>query len=162
MMLPHFCGKTRYDVSTERTCSKESPTWPPDLVCPAKPGVEQIPMGGTWPAERIDIDEGVKATLSKQAKVHFITAYLEYLYDQGIKSEYYYVGDASRFLRFLIQNSKPGDVEAFLSSSSSPAYRKRLEMTLRKFYAFAAERLDVTNNPLENRRRPAAGPIDNA
>ena len=97
--------------------------------------------------------------VSKQARVHFLTAYLEYLYDQGSKSEYYYVGDASRYLRFLIQNSRPEDIQAFLSTSSSAAYRRRLAMTLKKFYAFAAERLDVTNDPFMT--QPGATPIDN-
>lgn len=98
----------------------------------------------------------VMIPMGKQSKVHFLTGYLEYLYDEGIKSEYYYIGDASRFLRFLIQNSKPEDVEAFLATSASSAYRRRLSMTLRKFYAFAADRLDVTNNPFEESSQSGA------
>lgn len=86
--------------------------------------------------------------MSKKGKIHFLTAYLEYLLDQGIKSEYYYLGDASRYLRFLIRQSSPETVEAFLQCASSPAYRQRLIKTLRKFYTFANEQLDVSHNPL--------------
>ena len=37
----------------------------------------------------------------------------------------------------------PQTVEAFLGCASSPAYRRRLIKTLRKFYAFANERLGL-------------------
>lgn len=95
--------------------------------------------------------------MSRQAKVHFLTAYLEYLLEQGIKSEYYYLGDASRYLRFLLKQSGPETVEAFLGCASSPAYRRRLIKTLQKFYAFANERLDLPVNPMpEVRKRPAS------
>lgn len=40
--------------------------------------------------------------MGKRATIHFLTAYVEYLLDQGIRSEEYYLGDASRFLRFLL------------------------------------------------------------
>ena len=87
--------------------------------------------------------------MSKQGKIYFLTAYLEYLLDHGIKSEYYYLGDASRYLRFLLRQSGPETVDAFLrESASSPAYRKRLTKTLKKFYAFATQKLDVPQNPL--------------
>ena len=85
--------------------------------------------------------------MSKQAKVHFLTAYLEYLYDHGIKSETDYLGDASRYLRFLLARSGADDIAAFLGTASSPSYRKRLTKTLRKFYAFARERLDIDRDP---------------
>jgi len=81
--------------------------------------------------------------LSKHARVHFLTAYLEYLYDQGIKSEEYYLGDASRFIRFLLARATPQDVADFLGTTSSPTYRKRLSQSVRKFYTFARERLGV-------------------
>jgi len=92
---------------------------------------------------------GGRQLMSKQGKIHFLTAYLEYLLDQGIKSEYYYLSDASRYLRFLLRQSGPETVEAFLcESAASPAYRRRLTKTLKKFYAFATQKLDVPQNPL--------------
>ena len=42
--------------------------------------------------------------LRKNSKVHFLTSYVEYLMDNGIRSEEYYVGDASRFIRYLLAN----------------------------------------------------------
>lgn len=85
--------------------------------------------------------------MGKKSSVHIITAYLEFLMDQGIRSEYYYVGDASRYLRFLLAKSDRADVEAFLGCASSPAYRRRLLKTVRKFYAFAQERLGLPHDP---------------
>ena len=85
--------------------------------------------------------------LSRRTRVHFFTAYLEYLYDQGIKSEYYYVGDASRFIRHLIARCGPEEIESFLAKANSPSYRARLEKTLRKFYRFANDRLDMNHDP---------------
>lgn len=85
--------------------------------------------------------------MAKKPSVHLITAYLEFLLEQGIKSEYYYVGDASRFLRFLLARSDRSDVEAFLACASSPAYRQRLLSTVRKFYTFARERLGLSHDP---------------
>lgn len=77
-------------------------------------------------------------------KVHFLTAYVEYLLDCGIRSEEYYLGDASRFLRFLLANSTEEDVKRFIRESAySPHYRKRLEKTLRKFFIFCSERLSI-------------------
>jgi len=99
--------------------------------------------------------------LSKQAKVHFLTAYQEYLYDEGIKSEDTYLGDASRFLRHLIRQSTLEDIEAFVSHFRSPGYRRRLRWTLRKFYAFAVLRLGVERNPLDESCTNALDPIDN-
>ena len=86
--------------------------------------------------------------MGKMSKIYFLTAYIEYLLDQGIRSEDYYLGDASRFLRFLLQKVGPRDIEEFLRvSGSSETYRKRLEKTLRKFFAFASEHLDITSDP---------------
>lgn len=86
--------------------------------------------------------------LSKQSVTHFLTAYLEYLLDEGIRSEYYYFGDASRYMRFLLRESGIQQIEAFIGASQSEAYRRRLTTTLRKFYAFAEERLQIDTNPL--------------
>lgn len=82
--------------------------------------------------------------MSKNTKVHFLTAYIEYLLDEGIKSEYYYVGDASRFLRFLLAEATEEDFQRFLAASAKQdAYEKRLRKTLKKFYKFASEKLDI-------------------
>lgn len=88
--------------------------------------------------------------MSKKAKVHFLTAYVEYLLDQGIRSEESYLGDASRFLRFLLANATSEDIEAYICSiHHSPAYRGRLEQTLKKFFLFAEEKLAIqVNKPL--------------
>ena len=82
--------------------------------------------------------------MGKRNKVHFLAAYTEYLLEQGIKSEYYYLGDASRFARFLLANATEEDLNSFLSmSASKPTYEKRLRKTLKKFYQFADEHLGV-------------------
>lgn len=86
--------------------------------------------------------------MAKRARTYFLTAYVEYLLDQGIRSEEDYVGVASRYLRFLLARSGPLDVEAFLEAATdSRAYRARLKRSLRKFYTFARERLHVTVSP---------------
>lgn len=87
--------------------------------------------------------------MNRHAKVHFLTAYLEYLLERGVRSENDYLGDASRFLRFLLERSGPETVEAFIQRSPSPAYRRRITRTLRTFYAFANERLALSANPLD-------------
>ncbi len=66
--------------------------------------------------------------MSKRAKVHFLTLYVEYLLDQGIRSEEYYLGDASRFLRHLLATATPRQVEEYiLTTTDSATYRRRLE-----------------------------------
>ncbi|HHY15864.1 MAG TPA: hypothetical protein GX521_07290 [Firmicutes bacterium] len=83
--------------------------------------------------------------MSKRAKVHFLTLYVEYLLDQGIRSEEYYLGDASRFLRHLLATATPRQVEEYiLTTTDSATYRRRLEKTLRKFFIFAEERLAIS------------------
>lgn len=83
--------------------------------------------------------------MSKRAKVHFLTLYVEYLLDQGIRSEEYYLGDASRFLRHLLATATAEQVEEYiLMTTSSTSYRLRLEKTLRKFFVFAEERLAIS------------------
>lgn len=82
--------------------------------------------------------------LSKRPRVYFLTAYVEYLLDQGIRSEEYYLGDASRYLRFLLSKSSADDVELFIrSTAKSRSYETRLRKTLRKFHSFAEERLGI-------------------
>ena len=86
--------------------------------------------------------------MSKKGKVYFLTSYIEYLLGEGLKSEEYYLGDASRFLRFLLGRVETSDINAFVQSSS-PSYQKRLKKTLRKFYAFAEAELDISNDALK-------------
>ena len=86
--------------------------------------------------------------MTVKGKVHFLTAYIEFLLNEGIKSEEYYLGDASRFLRFLLTRVEEGDIQAFIENSS-PSYQKRLRKTLRKFYTFAQRELRITNQALE-------------
>lgn len=82
--------------------------------------------------------------MSKKGHIYFLTAYVEYLLDQGIRSEEYYLGDASRYLRYLLSRTTPEDVENYINGRTrSPAYRQRLRKTLRKFYAFAQQRLHI-------------------
>ncbi len=92
--------------------------------------------------------------MSKRAKVHFLTAYVEYLLDQGIRSEEYYLGDASRFLRFLLANITAEQVDTYICSlHHSPAYRLRLEKTLRKFFSFAEEKLAIETKQILDRQK---------
>lgn len=91
--------------------------------------------------------------MAKRPTVHFLTAYVEYLWDQGIRSEEYYLGDASRFLRFLLASTTPEQIESYISAHSSPAYRVRLEKTLRKFFAFAQEKLAIPAGEILHRQK---------
>ena len=94
-----------------------------------------------------------ESPVGKMSKVYFLTAYIEYLLNQGSRSEDFYLGDARRFLRFLLQKVSPADIEEFLRvSANSDSYRKRLEKTLRKFFAFAWEHLDITSDPFQGQR----------
>jgi hypothetical protein len=87
--------------------------------------------------------------VNRGLRVHFLTAYTEFLWEQGIETEETYVGDASRFLRFLAGRATPDDVAQFLRGDGNSAhYARRLRKTLSKFYEFAAEQLDIRNNPL--------------
>lgn len=87
--------------------------------------------------------------MSKSRRVHFLTAYTEYLWEQGIKTEETYVGDASRFLRFLAARATADDVAEFLQGDGHSAhYRRRLRRTLGKFYEFAEKQLDIPGHPL--------------
>lgn len=82
--------------------------------------------------------------MKKLSRVHFLTAYFEYLLRNGIRSQRTYVGDASRFMRFLLARASEADVEAFIAQSAqSPAYARRLRKTLKKFFGYARLHLDV-------------------
>ena len=92
--------------------------------------------------------------MSKRAKIHFLTAYVEYLLDQGIRSEEYYLGDASRFLRFLLANTTREQVDSYICSMHhSEAYRARLDKTLRKFFVFAREKLAIETEQILDRQK---------
>ncbi|HHY09111.1 MAG TPA: hypothetical protein GX528_00950 [Firmicutes bacterium] len=84
--------------------------------------------------------------MQRCSKVHFLTSYVEYLLDAGIRSEEYYVGDASRFLRYLLANITEDDVLNFINYSAQTAsYKSRLKKTLRKFFNFGSEKLALEN-----------------
>ena len=68
---------------------------------------------------------------------------MEYIWDQGNRSEEYYLGDASRLLRYLLASTTLEQIESYISAHSSPAYRARLDKTLRKFFGFAQEKLAI-------------------
>ncbi len=91
-------------------------------------------------------------------KVYFLTSYVEYLLEQGIRSEEYYLGDASRFIRFLLANATEEDVRRFIDQSAeSPYYRRRLEKTLRRFFAFCGERLALECP--QKQKKPDTSPL---
>ncbi len=82
----------------------------------------------------------------KNSKVHFLTAYVEYLLDTGVRSEEYYLGDASRFIRYLLANSTEEDVNQFINHcAQTSSYKNRLRKTLRKFFCFANDILAMEN-----------------
>jgi len=84
--------------------------------------------------------------MHKSSKIHFLTAYVEYLLDHGVRSEEYYVGDASRFLRYLLANITEDDVINFINQSAqTKSYQNRLRKTLRRFFAFGSEVLAIEN-----------------
>lgn len=92
--------------------------------------------------------------LGKKGHVYFLTAYVEYLLDEGIRSEEYYLGDASRFLRHLLARTSADDVERYITGRTrSKTYRARLRKTLRKFYTFAEQRLHIPFSEKDARAR---------
>lgn len=92
--------------------------------------------------------------MNKRAKVYFLTAYVEYLLDQGIRSEEYYLGDASRFLRHLLATTTQEQIDSYICRDHhSAAYRSRLEKTLRKFFLFASDSLAIEIGQILNRQK---------
>lgn len=88
--------------------------------------------------------------MSKMSKVHFMTSYFEYLLRAGIRSEDDYIGDASRFLRFLLANTCSEDVFAFFESCrASPGYRRRMRRTLRRFFEYSRDHLEIESKAIE-------------
>lgn len=94
--------------------------------------------------------------MAKNSKVHFLTSYVEYLLENGVRSEEYYVGDASRFIRHLLATVTEDDVMQYIEHSTrSSSYKQRLQKTLRKFFLFATENLSIDNLPLtETEKKP--------
>lgn len=82
--------------------------------------------------------------MRRMSRVHFMTSYVEYLLRSGIKNEDDHIGDVSRFLRYLLSRVDADDVEAFfIACNASPGYRRRLRRTLRKFFNYSQEHLDI-------------------
>lgn len=78
------------------------------------------------------------------SKIHFMTSYFEYLLRCGVKNEDDHIGDASRFLRYLLAQADSSDLEGFFSSrNASPGYRRRLRRTLRRFFTYSKEHLMI-------------------
>ena len=85
--------------------------------------------------------------MSKKSKIHFLTSYIEYLLDQGIRSEEHYLGDASRFLRYLLASASTEEIRQYIHGAGRYlAYRRRLEKTLHKFFTFAQEQLGIDSH----------------
>ncbi|MDD2430991.1 MAG: hypothetical protein PHD88_03310 [Firmicutes bacterium] len=81
-----------------------------------------------------------------KSKTYFITGYMEFLLKQGLKYEETYVGDASRYLRFLLSTAPADSVEKFIAQSgSSPSYHRRLTSSLNRFLDFTRNNLEISN-----------------
>lgn len=94
--------------------------------------------------------------MGKSTRVYFLTAYIEYLLDHGIRTEEVYLGDASRFLRYLLSTVTDDEIDRYIKrQATSVGYAKRLRSSLRKFYDFAQEYLDVPKNPLASDEKTA-------
>lgn len=92
----------------------------------------------------------VRSPVGKKTKVYFLTGYMEYLFDKKVSSEYNYLADASRFLRYLLSQASKEDVQDFINGrANSDNYARRIRGSLAKFYEFASEHLNVDNNPLK-------------
>lgn len=73
-----------------------------------------------------------------------MTSYFECLMRSGIRSEDDYIGDASRFLRYLLSEARDEDILRFFAHcSASPGYQRRLRRTLRRFFAYLQEHLEI-------------------
>lgn len=82
--------------------------------------------------------------MAKMSRVHFMTSYFEYLLRSGIRCEDDYIGDASRFIRYLLAETGEEDVLRFFRRcSASPGYQRRLRRTLSRFFAYLAEHLEI-------------------
>lgn len=80
--------------------------------------------------------------VAKRGKVYFLTAYVEYLWEEGIRSEETYLGDASRYVRWLLQQATEQDMHRYIEERARTAsYRSRLRRNVGKFVEFARRRL---------------------
>jgi len=91
--------------------------------------------------------------MGKRATIHFLTAYVEYLLDQGIRSEEYVFRR-----RFPFSPLPAGQYHGRTGSKlyplpQLPAYRARLEKTLRKFFLFAQEKLAIEVEQIVERQK---------
>ena len=57
--------------------------------------------------------------MRRLSRVHFMTSYVEYLLRLGIRNEDDYIGDVSRFLRYLLTQVDNGDIEAFFAACNA-------------------------------------------
>lgn len=113
-------------------------------------------VGSSFPRQRLIPLAKEGATLGKSTRVYFLTAYVEYLLDRGIRTEEVYLGDASRFLRYLLSTVTDADIDRYIKKqTASVGYAKRLRSSLRKFYHFAQECLDIPQNPLTAKKNSA-------
>lgn len=73
-----------------------------------------------------------------------MTSYAEYLLRAGIRNEEDYIGDLSRFLRYLLSRVDAAAIEGFFAHCrASPGYRRRLRRTLGRFFAYSGEHLAI-------------------
>lgn len=79
-----------------------------------------------------------------RTRIYLLTGYLDYLLENGFRSEEAAVGDASRFLRHLLAKSTLTDVDEFVAGSGRcPEYRRRLRRSLLRFLRFARDELGL-------------------
>jgi len=91
--------------------------------------------------------------MRRLSRVHFMTSYVEYLLRSGIRNEEDHLGDASRFLRYLLSKVEPDDIEDFFTSrQASPGYKRRLRRTLSNFFQYSSECLHIDVDPFEQRK----------
>ncbi len=82
-------------------------------------------------------------------KTYFITSYMEFLLLEGLRCEETYVGDASRFLRFLLENTTTEVISEFIEKSgNTPASRRRISSSINRFLKFAQNDLQIANPQL--------------
>ena len=86
--------------------------------------------------------------VKRLSRIHFMTSYFEYLLRNGIRNEDDHIGDASRFLRYLLSRVDATHVESFFDSrDASPGYRRRLRRTLGRFFEYTRECLEIDISP---------------
>lgn len=74
---------------------------------------------------------------------------MEFLLLEGLRCEETYVGDASRFLRFLLENATPEVIRDFIEKSgNTPASRRRISSSIQRFLQFAQNDLKIANPQL--------------